>query len=199
MHINKDFYHKWHPFLIKELSLFLKREAQIEGRKQNHFPQLWAAFLSVLHRLNCTATDCFAFKRHAICCWRYREYVICLWNWNIFSAAARWCVQENDNLMSKIYCLGEHRVWQVGGGLSWAILNPLWGPHHPYPHISLPLRMILNFPSTRAHCVCFELLAALWRKVIKRPFIWARLLWWVCHFVQCTKPSWGDSLVRLTS
>lgn len=133
MHIHKDFYHKWHPFLIKELSLFLKREAQIEGRKQNHFSQLWAAFLSVPCRLNCTATDCFVFKRQAICCRRYREYVICLWNWNIFSAAARWRVQENDNLMSKIYCLGEHRVWQVGGGLSWAILNPLWGPHHPLP------------------------------------------------------------------
>lgn len=36
----------------------------------------------------------------------------------IFSTAARWCLRENDNLMSKIYCHGEHRVWQVGGGLS---------------------------------------------------------------------------------
>ncbi len=200
MHLNKDFYHKWHPFLIKELSLFLKREAQIEGGKQNHLSQLWAAFLSLPSRLNCTVTDCFAFKGHAICCWRYCEYVICLWNWNIFSTAARWCVQENDNLMLKIYCLGEHRVCRVGEAFHeqyWIPFEALATP--PCRHISLPLCIILNFASTRAHCVCFELLAALWRKVIKRPFIWARLLWWVCHFVQCTKPSWGDSLVCLTS
>lgn len=114
MHINKDFYQKWHPFLIKELSLFLKREAQIEGGKRNHLSQLRAAFLSVPSRLNCTATDCFAFKGHAICCWRYCEYVKCLWNLNTFSTPARWSVQENDNLMLKIYCLGEHKVCQVG-------------------------------------------------------------------------------------
>ncbi len=101
--------------------------------------------------------------------------------------------------MLKIYCLGEHRVCQVGEAFHeqyWIPFEALATPLPPHLFASLYYSELCI--DSRSLCVLWTPSRSL-KESHKKTFYWARLLWWVCHFVQCTKPSWGDSLVCLTS